>query len=308
MAERRPPGFNVPLNFYDGPEVDSIPRRIRAAAIGVWTLCGNYAATQLTDGYVPAGMLKSFGCTDAIRAAMKVTINKKGELSPLWEEARNGGIQLTNWPKHQRTNDDVTTYRASEAERKRLEREAKRNGSTTANAKTSGRTSGGQAKDVRPDDRDPETKTETETKTDLGPATDESAPNVGDFRADDDRALTAGLSAPVSRSASRLVAEIVGSANDGYAPAVLSSLRIHASQIAHDHGTEVAAESLRIWKTKPHLGANALPNLTAEATKAIHSRNHPATGRLSAGEAKVVGWAALGQPQTVPDDRKAIER
>lgn len=126
MAERRAAGFNIPLNFYDGPEVESIPKRIRAAAIGVWSLCGDYAATQLSDGYVPAGILKMFGCTDAIRAALKVTINKKGELSPLWVEARDGGLQLTNWPKHQRTSDEVTTYRESEADRKRRERDAKR--------------------------------------------------------------------------------------------------------------------------------------------------------------------------------------
>lgn len=126
MAERRAAGFNIPLNFYDGPEVESIPKRIRAAAIGVWGLAGNYAATQLTDGYVGAGLLKQFGCTDAIRAALKVTINKRGELSPLWIEARDGGVQLTNWPKHQRTSDEVTTYRESEADRKRREREAKR--------------------------------------------------------------------------------------------------------------------------------------------------------------------------------------
>lgn len=126
MAERRAAGFNIPLNFYDGPEVESIPKRIRAAAIGVWGLAGNYAATQLTDGYVGPGLLKQFGCTDAIRAALKVTINKKGELSPLWIEARDGGVQLTNWPKHQRTSDEVSNYRESEADRKRREREAKR--------------------------------------------------------------------------------------------------------------------------------------------------------------------------------------
>lgn len=129
MAERRQPGFNIPLNFYDGAEVNSIPRRIRAAAIGVWSLAGNYAATQLTDGYVGPEVLRTFGCTPAIRAALAITINKKGELSPLWIEAHHGGVQLTNWPKHQRTNEEVTTYRASEAERKRLAREAKKNNS-----------------------------------------------------------------------------------------------------------------------------------------------------------------------------------
>jgi hypothetical protein len=203
MAERRPPGFNIPLNFYDGPEVNSIPKRIRAAAIGVWGLAGDYAATQLTDGYVGPEVLKQFGCTPAIRAALKVTINKKGELSPLWIDAWSGGVQLTNWPKHQRTNDEVTTYRAGEAERKRLAREAKKNGtdvylsnshggtspylansydeatqlaannnvegnatsglSTRGNDKTSGWTSDGRPHNVRSTKTEAETETKTES-------------------------------------------------------------------------------------------------------------------------------------------------
>ena len=169
MAERRPPGFNIPLNFATGAEVHSIPKRIRAAAIGVWALAGNYSATELFDGYVPADMLKLFGCTPAIREALKSTINKKGELSPLWVEARNGGVQLTNWPKWQRTSDEVTSYRADEAERKRNARKAKREAPTSNDVRTSGRTPGGHTTSVRPDDRDPKTETETETKESVAP-------------------------------------------------------------------------------------------------------------------------------------------
>lgn len=126
MAERRAAGFNIPLNFYDGGEVNSIPKRVRAAAIGVWALAGDYSATQLTDGYVGPEMLRAFGCTPPIRAALKATTNSRGEHSPLWEEARDGGVQLTNWPKWQRTRAEVTTYRESEAERKKAARDAKR--------------------------------------------------------------------------------------------------------------------------------------------------------------------------------------
>lgn len=165
MAEKRSPGFNIPLNFYDGSEVESIPRRIRAAAIGVWALAGDYAATQLTDGYVGPGVLKQLGCTDAIRDALKVTINKRGDLSPLWITSRHGGVQITNWAKHQRTNDEVTNYRASEAERKRSERLAKRNASNSDNGKASVRTLNGQPPDVQADAGDPKTETETETPT-----------------------------------------------------------------------------------------------------------------------------------------------
>lgn len=272
MAEKRRPGFNIPLNFYDGPEVESIPKRIRAAAIGVWALAGNYAATQLTDGYVGAGLLKQFGCTGAIRAALMVTINKKGELSPLWIDARNGGVLLTNWPKHQRTNDEVTTYRASEAERKRDERASKRGASTSNDAETSGRTSNGQNPDVRSDPRDPKPETETKTETeDSGYVPESAALNVDPTRAE--------FSTPVTQSASRLVNDIIGSGANGYSATVLAKLRINASQLAHEVGPEVTAEALRVWKTKAHLGPDALSSLTAEAAKTIHDRNQPGAGK-----------------------------
>lgn len=259
MAEKRRPGFNIPLNFYDGPEVDSIPKRIRAAAVGVWSLAGNYAATQLTDGYVPAGILKSFGCTDAIRGALKVTINKKGELSPLWIDARNGGIQLTNWPKHQRTNDEVTAYKASDAERKRLERESKRNATTTRNGETSDRTSDGQRTDVQSDSRDP--KTETETKTENSYVSESATePN--------------GRDSIVATPGAELVREIIP---PGHPAATLTLLRIRSGELLkQNHSRADVAAALELWLTKPNLGPNALPSLLSEVIK---SRAAPGNGQ-----------------------------
>lgn len=174
MADRRPAGFNVDLGFYDSPEVESIPRRIRAAAIGVWTLCGSYSANKLLDGYVGPGMLKKLGCTPAIRAALKSTLGHDGEPSPLWVDAANGGIQFTRWTKWQRTRAEVKAYRESEAERKRNARNGKRTGTTSDDAEMSGRTDTGPSQDVRPEDGNPrgdagarqsETKPETKSKS-----------------------------------------------------------------------------------------------------------------------------------------------
>lgn len=128
MAERRPPGFNVDLGFYDSDEVLSIPRKTRAAAIGVWTLCGSYSANKLTDGYVSAEALKDRGCTPAIRAALLATTKADGSPSPLWIDAGAGAIQFTGWPKWQRTAAEVKAFRSAEAERKRTAREAKKTG------------------------------------------------------------------------------------------------------------------------------------------------------------------------------------
>lgn len=157
MAERRPPGFNVPLGFYDGPEVNSIPRRIRAAAVGVWTLCGAFSANKLQDGYVGPEMLKQLGCTDAIRAALKATRGPDGEPDPLWIDARDGGIQFTKWSTYQRSRAEVKAYRKADAERKKAERDAAKQAVTSADSKMSGRTSNGHP----PDYRDPSTKTES---------------------------------------------------------------------------------------------------------------------------------------------------
>lgn len=160
MAERRPPGFNVDLGFYDSEEVLSIPRKIRAAAIGVWTLCGAYSANKLSDGYVSSEALRDRGCTPAIRAALMSTTPE-----PLWCDAHAGGIQFTRWAKWQRTSEEVKTYRENDAERKRRAREAKRNPPTSDDNETSGRTHDGPSQAVRSDSRDPKTETETKTET-----------------------------------------------------------------------------------------------------------------------------------------------
>lgn len=160
VAERRPPGFNVDLGFYDSEEVLSLPRKIRAAAIGVWTLCGSYSANKLSDGYVSLEALRDRGCTPAIRAALMSTVPE-----PLWAEAHAGGIQFTRWAKWQRTSDEVKAYREADAERKRKAREAKRNPTTSDNGETSERTPAGPSQSVRSDSGTPKTETKTETKT-----------------------------------------------------------------------------------------------------------------------------------------------
>ena len=270
MAERRPPGFNVDLGFYDSAEVLSIPRKIRAAAIGVWTLCGAYSANKLTDGYVSAEALRDRGCTPAIRAALMSTTPE-----PLWREAHAGGIQFTRWAKWQRTSTEVKAYREADAERKRKARESKKGGSTSTNSEMSERTSGGQSHSVHPDDGDPKTETETKTETDSGYVTEESSLNVGD--------LERGLTHPVIPSASRLVSALIP---DTIPAAVRTGLRLQASQLMNGDqaDADVVAEALRRWLTKSNAGVGLLPHLAAEV---IRERSAPATvHQLSAFERK----------------------
>lgn len=326
MAEKRRAGFNIPLNFYDGPEVESIPKRIRAAAIGVWSLAGDYAATQLTDGYVPAGMLKMFGCTDAIRSALKVTINKKGELSPLWEDARNGGVQLTNWAKHQRTNEEVTAYRANEVERKRLAREAA--------ARAAGEELTSNLRDnfdeLTPnlsrnfDEDTPNEANNNTARVATGNATTSSdekmsgrtKPGHGSYvraEAGDPKTKTEpktvsgyvteesspnvggderGLSAPITPSASRLVSVLIP---DTIPAAVRTGLRISASELMNRDGldSDAVAESLRRWLTRSGAGVGLLPHIAADV---IRERAAPSNVRqLSAFDRKKAANATVFQ-------------
>lgn len=259
MAERQKPGFVVPLGFYDGPEVKSIPRRIRAAAIGVWTLCGNYSATKLLDGYVDTETLKQFGCTAAIRAALAATINAEGELSPLWEDAKNGGVQFTNWPKWQRTNAEVMTYRNAEAERKRIARKSSRPATNTGNVNLSGRTSPGHSPDVARAASSLGTKTETKTSSTY--VEHASSRNV-----DDERGHEAGRSEPVDPSASRLVATLVPA---NIPAAVKTSLRLGASQlmVGDQLSADVVAETLRRWCAKPGASPGLLPHIASDVVR-----------------------------------------
>ena len=284
MAERRPPGFIVPLGFYDGPEVESIPRRIRAAAVGVWALCGAFSANKLQDGYVGPEMLKKLGCTPAIRAALMATRGSDGAPDPLWEDAWGGGIQFTKWVKYQRSRAEVKAYREADAERKRNARKPSPSPFTSNNDETSERNPRG----VRGDHRDP--KTETETKTENFGYVPESATEPY------------GLGVSATPGAA-LVREIVPK---NHPSATLTTLRIQASELLHagtDEDTVRAA--LRLWCDKPGvgIGRTILASLVSEAIKSRTApRPNAQTGNgLTPGESKVAGWAALGQPQNTPN-------
>lgn len=287
MTERRIAGFVVPLDFYDGPEVKSIPKRVRAAAIGVWTLAGNYAATKLTDGHVDAETLKTLGCTDTIRHALQDTANVRGEHSPLWIDAHDGGIQFTNWGKWQRTNGEVSAYREAEAERKRKARAAKllrKSDGNTAYQSNSQATRGENADINNREANEPEPAT---TSTDTRMSRRTSGGNPPGVRHDRDRDRDRDVSTYVSKSPpvsnTRDVEPFdphgAASATPGadivmrLVPDELSSatkcgLRLQASALINDgaNPTDVKA-AVELWLTKTGVGPGVLPSLHADVIK-----------------------------------------
>jgi hypothetical protein len=275
LAERRPPGFNVDLEFYDSPEVLSIPRKIRAAAIGVWTLAGSFSAKRLSDGHVSAEKLRELGCTAVIRAALMAT-----EPEPLWVDGDHvGDIRFTRWTKWQRTSGEVKAYREAEAERKRKAREAARNATTSEDVETSGRTSTGQPPDVRPEDGNPRGRararqTETESKTEISGYLPESAT---ESNARDSIAAT-----PAADLVRRTIPSEINSATK-------TALRHAVSALLHD-GTppDVVEQALCDWGAKTGVGPGVLPSLAADVVK---RRN----GHARAPASKLRNYAELAQ-------------
>lgn len=282
MSERRPPGFNVDLGFYDSPEVLSIPRKHRAAAVGVWTLCGAYSANKLTDGLVSAEKLRELGCTPAIKEALMAT-----RPEPLWVPSNDhpGAIQFTRWTKWQRTRAEVKAYRDADAERKRKAREAVRNAESSDDSDLSARTEPGRPQDVRADSGSPRGRararqTETETKTEE--KSTHLSSNGTLVAADHD-----GLDSLAATPGADLVREIIPREHPA---AVQTALRLRASELINT-GTPkpTVAAALRLWLTKPNLGPSALPALVSEVIK-----NHAPTNGVGKPTQKALGYRQLG--------------
>lgn len=110
------PWFKVDDGFCNSRQVMRIPKRQRAAAVGLWTLAGAWSAKELTDGFIPGYMLSEL--TGTARLA--------GELvaSGLWEVDANGFV-FVNWSKYQPTGEQVRSDRRREANKKRTQRRAK---------------------------------------------------------------------------------------------------------------------------------------------------------------------------------------
>ncbi|WP_292975000.1 hypothetical protein [Mycobacterium sp.] len=283
MAEKRPPGFNVDLDFYDSPEVMSIPRKIRAAAIGVWTLAGSYSAKKLTDGYVPADKLRELGCTPTVRAALMAT-----RPEPLWVDGDHvGDIRFTRWTKWQRTSGEVKAYREAEAERKRKAREAAKGWPSSGDSELSGRTNGGRAADVRTDVGDPRGRaparqTETKTKTKNSGYVHESATD------------STGRGAVAATPAADLVRKIVPSEINS---ATQTELRIRTGALLND-GTppDVVEEALRDWVGRTGVGPGVLASMAADVVK---RRDGHARAAPNGPPSKLRGLAELAAEERV---------
>lgn len=292
------PWFYVDDAFADSKPVMRLDERLRNEAVGLWVRCGAWSAKEETDGHVPIDVVRQFGgTTRTVRALVSDADLWDAENVENWRKNRE--ILFKNWEKWQKTRAENVARRKADAARQANHRRNKKGrgfiagiSDTSTDSETSQRDTGAESplgandasKDVsrresqRPDpDPDP-------SSTYVGT---ESSPDVGAER---------GLSKPVAISASRLVATLIP---DVIPAAVRTGLRLQASQLlTGDHmDPDVVTEALRRWLNKPGAGVGLLPSLAADVIRERTPRASPGrpTG-LTAGEAKVVGWAALGRP------------
>jgi hypothetical protein len=95
----------------------------KLAAMGLWTLCGSWAADELSDGFVPEEIARRFD--PGLECAGRLV-----EVG-LWDPAEQDGetgFQFHEWTDHQPSKDQVLERRRADADRRARWRDAKRNG------------------------------------------------------------------------------------------------------------------------------------------------------------------------------------
>jgi len=107
--------FKVDDGFYSSRKVLSIPRAQRVAAVGLWTLAGNWSGRELTDGRVDNYVLAELGATPRLRRALVE--------ARLWLDHGSAGVEFHDWARYQPTREQVEEERRKTADRQRKWRE-----------------------------------------------------------------------------------------------------------------------------------------------------------------------------------------
>lgn len=244
------PHFFVDDAFGDSKEVMAIPTRHRNAAIGLWTRCGAWSASKLTDGVVPMEVVRMFGgrTSDALVTAL-VAVD-------LWI-LKGDRIVFRNWAKWQRTRAQVCAYREAQAEKKRRQRGSTKDHPTSVDAKMS--------PGDNPRDRNPRPQGTPQTPI---PKPTPIPNNSGNQSSE--LTLVSAADAEAATPGAELVRRIVPREQPD---AVKTVLRVRASELIRaGHSTADVSAALELWLAKPHLGPNTLPSLLSEV---MRSRNRP---------------------------------
>lgn len=127
--------LKVDDGFYSHPKVLTIPRALRAEALGTWILCATWSADKLTDGHIPIHMVEELGGTLAGAGALADV--------RLWRRLKTEFV-FVNWEEWQYTREQVEGNR----ERERKRKAAQRAGKPHDDAEVSGNVPVGQPRDT----------------------------------------------------------------------------------------------------------------------------------------------------------------
>lgn len=109
--------MKVDDKFHASEKLNSIPKRHRFAAAGLWAVAGSWVAGQETDGFVPDYMIRVWGPT---QKTVESLVN-----AGLWKEIQ-GGYIFNSWLKYNPSKEDSAQKRAASAERMAKTRERRR--------------------------------------------------------------------------------------------------------------------------------------------------------------------------------------
>lgn len=109
--------FKVDDQFHASRKLNSIPKRYRLQAAGLWAIAGSWVSGQETDGFVPDYMIQVWSPTQK-------TVDSLVE-SGLWIR-ENDGFRFYSWLNYNPSKEDSDAKRAASKERMRQSRERNR--------------------------------------------------------------------------------------------------------------------------------------------------------------------------------------
>lgn len=109
--------MKVDDQFHSSRKLNSIPKRFRFQAAGLWIIAGSWVAAQETDGFVPDYMI------DAWNPSQKTVESLVS--SGLWRR-ESSGFSFVSWLEFNVSREESEAERAAGRERKKKSRERKR--------------------------------------------------------------------------------------------------------------------------------------------------------------------------------------
>lgn len=154
--------FKIDDAFHSSKPVKKIPRKYRAAAIGLWALAGSWSAQEEEDGFVPEWMIEELCGTPAlaahlVRAGLWTIVPAASSAPPtalLGPSSVSGepGWQFKNWEKYNPTRAELDEKREKERIRKANYRMSQRD----TNGTPEGQPQGHQQETAPPDPTRPD--------------------------------------------------------------------------------------------------------------------------------------------------------